>query len=378
MDKPDLYETLGVLRGASSDEIKKAYRRKARELHPDQNQDNPDAEAKFKSVNEAYDILKDPKKRDLYDQFGNAIFEAGGGRGAEPNMSAFSDIFDDLFGDFMGGGRRRGQRGRSNRGSDLRYDLTLNLEESFEGVERQITVPGSVACEECNGRGTEGGADPGTCPTCSGAGKVRAQQGFFTLERTCPTCGGAGEFIRDPCGSCAGAGRVRKDQSLRIDIPKGVETGSRIRVQGRGEAGMRGGQPGDLFLFVTVRQHPDFQRDGHDLYHVTSVPMAKAALGCEVRVPTIDGRMVKLRVPPGMQSGRRMRVSRRGMPIVNRSHGNPERGDMIVELRVETPTDLTSEQRQLLERFDELSNRPAEKEGTIGDRVKGFWDDLKS
>ena len=375
MEKRDFYETLGVPRGASGEEIKKAYRRKARELHPDQNKDNPEAESHFKTVNEAYEVLKDPQKKELYDQFGHSAFEGGGPSGSANFSSAFSDVFEDLFGDFMGAGRRQGRRGQGNRGSDLRYDISLDLEEAFTGVRRRITVPGSVSCDSCHGRGTEGGADPSTCPTCSGAGKVRAQQGFFTMERTCPTCSGAGQVIRNPCSHCAGAGRIRKDQSLDVDIPKGVETGSRIRLGGRGEAGLRGGQSGDLYIFVNVRKHKAFERDGNDLHYVANVSMPQAALGCDVQIPTIDGGVSKVRIPAGSQPGKRLRLSRKGMPSLR--DRNSTRGDMYISLDVETPTDLSPEQRRLLERFEELSLPKDAKDGSLGEKVKGFFDDLK-
>ena len=376
MEKGDYYETLGVSRGASGDEIKKAYRRKARKLHPDQNKDSPDAEARFKLVNEAYDVLKDPQKKELYDQFGHSAFEGGGGpSGSAHFSSAFSDVFEDLFGDFMGGGRRQGSRGQSNRGSDLRYDVGLNLEEAFTGVRKRITVPSSVSCESCHGRGTEGGTEPSVCPTCSGAGKVRTQQGFFTLERTCPTCNGAGRIIRSPCSHCAGAGRVRKDQSIDVEIPKGVETGSRIRLSGRGEAGLRGGQAGDLYIFVNVKEHRDFERVGNDLYHVARVSMPKAALGCEIKIPTIDGGVASVRIPAGSQPGKRLRMSRKGMPVLRDK--NSARGDMYITLDVETPTDLTAEQRSLLEQFDALLDNGHPRDGSLGEKVRGFWDDLK-
>ena len=375
MEKRDFYETLGVPRGASGDEIKKAYRRKARELHPDQNKDNPEAESHFKSVNEAYDVLKDPQKKELYDQFGHSAFEGGGPSGSANFSSAFSDVFEDFFGDLMGGGRRQGRRGQGNRGSDLRYDVGLELEEAFTGVRKRITVPGSISCESCNGMGTEGGSAPSTCPTCSGAGKVRAQQGFFTMERTCPTCSGAGQVIRNPCPHCAGAGRVRKDQSLDVDIPKGVETGSRIRLSARGEAGLRGGQNGDLYIFVNVRNHEAFERSGDDIHHVARVSMPQAALGCDIQIPTIDGGVSKVRIPAGSQPGKRLRLSRKGMPSLR--DRNSTRGDMYVTLSVETPTDLSAEQKKLLERFEELSQYKHAKDGSLGEKVKGLWDDLK-
>ncbi|HDR29359.1 molecular chaperone DnaJ, partial [Rhodovulum sp.] len=277
MAKRDFYEVLGIARGASADEIKKAYRTKAKELHPDRNADNPKAEAQFKEVNEAYETLKDPDKKAAYDRFGHAAFEGGmGGPRGGPGFgggdfaSAFSNVFDDLFGDFMGGGGRQ----RATRGSDLRYNLRITLEDAFRGLQKTINVPSSVTCDACSGTGAVGGAEPATCPTCSGMGKVRAQQGFFTVERTCPTCGGMGRIIKNPCKSCGGAGRVERERALSVNIPAGVETGTRIRLAGEGEAGLRGGPPGDLYIFIEVADHPLFERDGMTLFCRVPVSMA--------------------------------------------------------------------------------------------------------
>jgi molecular chaperone DnaJ len=262
MAKRDYYEVLGVERGASGEEIKKAFRKKAKELHPDRNADNPDAEAQFKEVNEAYDVLKDGDKKAAYDRFGHAAFDGGmaggaraggfgGAQGQGDFASAFSDVFEDLFGDFMGGQQRGGgRRGRASRGSDLRYNLKISLEDAYSGLQKQINVPTAVACGSCSGTGSEGGSEPVTCPTCSGMGKVRAQQGFFTVERTCPTCSGVGQIVKNPCKTCGGAGRVQKDRALNVNIPAGVETGTRIRLSGEGEAGLRGGPAGDLYIFI--------------------------------------------------------------------------------------------------------------------------------
>ena len=299
MSKRDYYDVLGVAKGASADEIKKGFRKKAKELHPDRNSDNPDAEAQFKEANEAYDVLKDAEKKAAYDRFGHAAFEngmgGGGPRGGGQGFgggdfsSAFSDVFDDLFGDFMGGQRGGGGRQRASRGADLRYNLRVSLEEAFGGLHKTIKVPTSVSCTACEGTGAEGGVEPTTCPTCSGMGKVRAQQGFFTVERTCPTCSGLGQIIKNPCKSCHGHGRVEKDRSLSVNIPAGVETGTRIRLAGEGEAGLRGGPPGALYIFVEVSQHALFERDGNNLYCRVPVSMAKAGLGGSIEVPTIDG-----------------------------------------------------------------------------------------
>jgi molecular chaperone DnaJ len=378
MAKRDYYEILGVTRGASAEEIKKAYRTKAKELHPDRNQHSPEAESRFKEVNEAYDVLKDDTRKAAYDRFGHAAFEGGGPRGGGPGhgdfSSAFSDVFEDLFGDFMGGrGGAAGGRARATRGSDLRYNLRVTLEEAYQGSQKTISVPTAVACTTCNGTGAEGGAEPVTCPTCSGMGKVRASQGFFTVERTCPTCNGTGRLIKNPCKVCHGAGRVEKERSLSVNIPAGVETGTRIRLAGEGEAGLRGGPAGDLYIFIEVREHAIFQRDGLHLYCRVPVSMTTAALGGEVEVPTIEGGRSRVKVPAGAQTGKQMRLRGKGMPAL-RGTGF---GDMLIELAVETPVNLTARQRELLEEFERLSedNNP---EGTsFFSKVKGFWDSMK-
>jgi molecular chaperone DnaJ len=380
--KRDYYDTLGIARGASADEIKKAYRQKAKELHPDRNQDNPNAEAQFKDVNEAYEVLKDDQKRAAYDRFGHGAFENGmGGGGGQRGgfaqgdfASAFSDVFEDLFGDFMGGrGGGGGGRARAQRGSDLRYNLRVTLEEAYKGVQKTINVPTSVACDICKGTGAEGGAEPVTCPTCSGMGKVRAQQGFFTVERTCPTCNGAGQIVKNPCKVCAGHGRVEKERSLSVNIPAGVETGTRIRLAGEGEAGLRGGPTGDLYIFIEVKDHPIFQRDGVNLYCRVPISFATAALGGEVEVPTIDGGMSRVKVPAGSQTGKQMRLRAKGMPAL-RGSGS---GDMLIEMSVETPVNLTSRQKELLREFEGLSEENNPEGKTFFSKVKGFWDGMK-
>jgi molecular chaperone DnaJ len=377
MAKRDYYETLGVARGANADEIKKAYRQKAKELHPDRNSDNPKAEAQFKEANEAYEVLKDADKKAAYDRFGHAAFEGGMGAGARPGngdfASAFSDVFDDLFGDFMGGRGAGGGRSRAQRGNDLRYNLRIKLEEAFAGMQKTITVPTAVGCGSCNGTGAEGGSEPQTCPTCSGMGKVRAQQGFFTVERTCPTCSGIGQTIKNPCRTCHGAGRVEKEKSLSVNIPAGVETGTRIRLAGEGEAGMRGGPTGDLYIFIEVAQHELFERDGLNLYCRVPVSIAAAALGGEIEVPTIDGGRSRVRIPEGSQSGRQMRLRSKGMPAL-RGGGA---GDMMIELSVETPVNLTSRQREILKEFDKLSTENNPQGSSFFKTVKGFWDGMK-
>ena len=381
MAKRDYYDILGVTKGASAEEIKKAYRQKAKELHPDRNQDNPDAEAQFKEANEAYEVLKDADKKAAYDRFGHAAFEGGMGGGGGPRggaypggdfASAFSDVFDDLFGDFMGRGGAGGRQ-RATRGSDLRYNLRISLEEAYKGLQKTIKVPTSVTCDVCHGSGSEAGAEPTTCPTCSGMGKVRAQQGFFTVERTCPTCGGLGQIIKNPCKSCAGAGRVQKDRALSVNIPAGVETGTRIRLSGEGEAGLRGGPPGDLYIFIEVKEHPIFQRDGVNLQCRVPVSMTTAVLGGEIDVPNIDGGRARVKVPAGAQSGKQMRLRGKGMPALR----GGAVGDMVIELAVETPVNLTSRQKELLREFEKLSENNNPEGSSFFGKVKSFWDGMK-
>ncbi|MEM6441837.1 MAG: molecular chaperone DnaJ [Pseudomonadota bacterium] len=384
MAKDDFYEVLGLKRGASDDEIKKAYRAKAKVLHPDRNPDDPQAEAKFKVVNEAYDILKDPQKKAAYDQFGHAAFDGGGpgaggfrpGAGGQGDFgSAFSDVFEDLFGEFMGGGRGRGgarARGGAARGSDLRYNLRVTLDDAFNGKAETLTIPTSVKCEACNGTGAADGAQPITCPTCSGMGKVRAQQGFFTIERTCPTCGGRGTVIKDPCPVCGGTGRVQKDRRLNVNIPAGVETGTRIRLAGEGEAGVAGGPAGDLYIFIEVAEHPIFEREGADLRCVIPVPMTTAALGGEIEAPLIDGGRSRVKVPAGVQSGKQLRLREKGMPALR----GGRRGDLYLELEVETPVNLTARQKELLREFEEASKDNSPSTSDFFAKVRSFWDDM--
>lgn len=384
MSKRDYYEVLGLSKGASADEIKKAYRKKAKELHPDRNKDNPNSEKAFKEAGEAYDVLKDPEKKAAYDRFGHAAFDGGMGGGPRPGgmgggagqgdfASAFSDVFDDLFGDFMGG-QRGGGRQRASRGSDLRYNLRVTLEEAYTGLQKTINVPSSVTCDACSGSGAEGGAEPTSCPTCSGMGKVRAQQGFFTVERTCPTCSGLGQIIKNPCKTCHGHGRVERDRSLSVNIPAGVETGTRIRLAGEGEAGMRGGPAGDLYIFIEVSPHELFQREDKNLFCRVPVSVSTAALGGDIEVPTIDGGRSRVKIPEGSQTGRQMRLRNKGMPSLR----GGAHGDMFIELAVETPVNLTSRQKELLREFAGLSedNNPESK--SFFSSVKSFWDSMKS
>ncbi|KAA2315400.1 molecular chaperone DnaJ [Pseudooceanicola sediminis] len=381
MAKRDYYDVLGLQKGAAADEIKKAYRSKAKELHPDRNSDNPKAEDQFKEVNEAYEVLKDAEKKAAYDRYGHAAFEGGMGGGQRPGAggagqgdfaSAFSDVFDDLFGDFMGG-RQPGGRQRATRGADLRYNMRITLEEAYSGLQKSIKVPTAVTCTKCEGSGAEGGGEPTTCPTCAGMGKVRAQQGFFTVERTCPTCSGMGQIIKNPCSVCHGQGRVERDRALSVNIPAGVETGTRIRLGGEGEAGMRGGPSGDLYIFIEVAKHAIFEREGNNLFCRVPVSMTTAALSGDIEVPTIDGGRSRVKIPEGSQSGRQMRLRSKGMPAL-RGGGY---GDMFIEMAVETPVNLTGRQKELLREFEDLSeeNNP-ESEGFFRS-VKNFWDSMK-
>ena len=375
MSKRDYYDVLGVPKGSEQEALKKAYRSKAKELHPDRNSDNPNAEAQFKEVNEAYEVLKDADKKAAYDRYGHAAFEGGGGGqgfgGGGDFSSAFSDVFDDLFGDFMGGGR--GGRQQQSRGSDLRYNLSISLAEAFAGLQKTINVPSAVSCGSCNGSGAAGGSSPTTCPTCSGLGKVRATQGFFTVERGCPTCSGVGQIIKNPCSSCGGQGTQKKDRALNVNVPPGVETGTRIRLSGEGETGPRGGVSGDLYIFIEVSKHKIFERDGLNLFCRVPVSMAKASLGGEVEVPTIDGGRSRVRIPAGSQSGRQMRLKGKGMPAIK----TIQKVDMFIEMAVETPVNLTARQKELLQEFEELSEDNNPETNSFFSSVKTFWESMK-
>ena len=374
MSKRDYYEVLGVAREASDAELKAAYRKLAMQHHPDRNPGDNDCEHKFKELNEAYDVLKDGDKRAAYDRFGHAAFEQGGGGG--PGFGAdfahtFSDIFEDLFG--MGGRRGGGREQGRERGSDLRYNMEIGLEEAFAGKTAQIRIPTSVACEVCSGTGAKAGTKPKACATCGGAGKIRHAQGFFTLERTCPACQGRGQVIDDPCPSCAGAGRVTRERMLSVNIPAGVEDGTRIRLAGEGEAGLRGGPPGDLYIFLSLAPHEFFQRDGADLHCRVPISMATAALGGEFEVPAIDGSKARVKVPGGTQTGRRFRLTAKGMPVLR----SKQTGDMYVQVAVETPQNLTKRQRELLTEFEKLSSEDTQPESAgFFSRVKEFLDGL--
>jgi molecular chaperone DnaJ len=383
MAKRDYYETLGVTRSANEQDLKSAYRKLAKEFHPDRNAGDKTAEKKFKEINEAYEALKDPQKRAAYDQFGHAAFEGGmggrpGGQGFGPDFAtSMSDIFDDLFGEFMGGrrgapgagGQRRGT-GRE-RGADLRYNLDITLNEAFTGKTAEIIVPSSVSCETCSGTGAKAGSKPKTCATCGGHGKVRASQGFFTIERTCPTCQGRGEIIDDPCTACQGAGRVIKERKLSVNIPAGVEDGTRIRLAGEGEAGLRGGPNGDLYIFLSITPHTFFQRDGADIFCKVPISMTTAALGGQIEVPTLEGTTTRVRVPEGSESGKQFRLKGKGMPVLR----SKVTGDMYIQVEVETPKNLTRRQRELLEEFEKESHRETSPESAgFFSRVKDFFE----
>jgi molecular chaperone DnaJ len=355
----DYYELLEVSRTASADDIKKAFRKLAMQHHPDRNQGDKEAEKKFKLVNHAYDILKDPEKRAAYDRYGAAAFEGGAGPGGPQGQGFdFGSVFGDIFEDMFGGGRGRGGR-PDTRGQDLRFNLDITLEQAYGGTEATVRVPSSVSCEVCHGSGAEAGSKPQTCPTCQGRGRLRAQQGFFTVERTCHTCNGAGQTIDKPCRNCAGQGRVRRDKTLKVNIPAGVEDGTRIRLSGEGEAGTRGGPAGDLYVFLSVRRHQLFEREGADIHCRVPISMVQVTLGGNIEVPTLDGKMARINIPAGTQSGHQFRLRAKGMPVVRSS----QRGDMYIEINVETPTNLTPKQKELLKEFEKAGKTSPESEG---------------
>jgi len=374
MAKADFYETLGVARSADEATLKSAYRKLAMKYHPDRNPGDAEAEVKFKEIGEAYETLKDPQKRAAYDRFGHAAFEnggMGGGFGAA-GATGFADIFEDIFGEMMGGGRGRRSGGRE-RGADLRYNMEITLEEAFAGKTAQLRVPTSISCDECDATGAKKGSSPAQCPTCSGTGRVRAASGFFSIERTCPQCQGRGEIITDPCPKCSGAGRVREERSLSVNIPAGIEDGTRIRLAGEGEAGMRGGVPGDLYIFLSVKPHEFFQREGADLYCTVPISMTTAALGGSFEVATLDGSQTRVKVPEGTQNGKQFRLKGKGMPVLRQ----PSVGDLYIQIAVETPQKLTKRQRELLQEFETLSSKENSPESSgFFSRMKDFFDSL--
>lgn len=369
MAKRCYYEILGLARSASEQDLKSSYRKLAKDCHPDANGGDKDAEHKFKELSEAYEVLKDPQKRAAYDHMGHAAFEGPGrGHGFGPDFaSSMSDIFDDLFGEFMGGRRGRQRSGGRERGADLRYNMDITLPEAYAGKTAQIRVPTSVTCTICTGTGAKTGTRPATCTTCAGHGKVRATQGFFTIERTCPACQGRGEIINDPCDACTGSGRVVKERTLSVNIPAGVEDGTKIRLAGEGEAGMRGGPAGDLYIFLSIKPHEFFQRDGADIFCRVPISMTTAALGGQIDVPTIDGEKTRVKVPEGSESGKQFRLKGKGMPVLR----SKVTGDMYIQVEVETPKNLTRKQRELLESFERESN------GETSPHSAGFFTKVK-
>ena len=370
--KADFYETLGVQKSADEKELKSAFRKLAMQFHPDRNPGDAACEHKFKEINEAYETLKDPQKRAAYDRFGHAAFENGGMNGAGAGFGAggFADIFEDIFGEMMGGGRRRSSGGRE-RGADLRCNMEISLEEAFAGKTAQIRVPTSLSCTDCSGTGAKPGTQPVTCSMCHGHGKVRASQGFFSIERTCPQCQGRGQTIKDPCPKCAGQGRVTEERSLSVNIPAGIEDGTRIRLAGEGEAGLRGGPTGDLYIFLAIKPHEFFQRDGADLYCKVPISMTTAALGGSFEVATLDGSQTRVKVPEGTQNGRQFRLKGKGMPVLRQT----QIGDLYIQTAVETPQSLTRRQRELLEEFEQLSSKENSPQSSgFFTRMKDFFE----
>jgi len=375
MAKRCYYEALSVERTANDGDIKAAFRKQAMQCHPDRNPGDKDAEVKFKEINEAYEVLKDPDKRAAYDRYGHAAFEHGMGGSATGFGADFGTTFSDLFEGIFGMSSGRGRGSGRERGADLRYNMEISLQDAYGGKNAQVRIPTSVTCEVCSGSGAKPGTKPKTCSMCGGQGRVRHAQGFFTLERTCPNCQGRGQAIDSPCPSCAGSGRVTRERTLAVNIPAGVEDGTRIRLAGEGEAGVRGGGAGDLYIFLSIGSHPFFQREGADLHCRVPVSMVMAAMGGECEVPTIDGGKTRVKVPEGSQSGRRFRLQGKGMPVLRARQS----GDMYVQVMVETPQNLTKKQRELLAEFDRLSSTATQPEssGFLG-KVKEFLDALGS
>ena len=373
MAKADYYDILGVDREVDEKALKSAFRKQAMKWHPDRNPNDPDAEAKFKEIGEAYEALKDPQKRAAYDRFGHAAFEQGGGDGPFGGFrqGGMGDIFEDIFGEMMGG-RGRSSGGRA-RGADLRYNMEITLEEAYEGKTAEVDVPTSITCDTCDGSGAKPGSSPSMCATCGGQGQVRTNQGFFSIQRTCPTCQGRGEVITDPCGKCSGSGRVEQVKTLSVNVPAGIEDGTRIRLAGEGEAGARGGPPGDLYIFLSIAPHEFFQRDGADIYCRVPISMTTAALGGQFEVGTIEGSNARVKVPEGTQNGKQFRLRGKGMPVLRSS----QVGDMYIQVAIETPTNLTRRQRELLTEFEKESGEHNSPESAgFFERMKGFFEDL--
>ncbi|MBW6522958.1 molecular chaperone DnaJ [Sphingomonas sp. RHCKR47] len=362
----DYYELLECERTADAATIKSSYRKLAMKYHPDKNAGCKDSEAKFKAVSEAYDCLKDPQKRAAYDRFGHAAFQQGGGGAGPQDFGGFSDIFESVFGEFMGGRQQGGRQQR--RGADLRYDMEITLEEAYHGKQTDITVDISVACDTCHGSGAKPGTHAHQCKTCAGHGKVRAQQGFFVVERACPACHGSGEVIDTPCSDCRGEGRVEQTKTLSVNVPPGVDEGTRVRLTGEGEAGARGAPPGDLYIFLHVKRHNLFEREGTTLFAHAPISFTTASLGGTMSIPGLDGRTHEIRIPAGIQSGKQLRQRGAGMPVLQgRGHG-----DLVIQIDVETPTKLSTRQRELLELFRETET------GEECPQSQGFFSRLKS
>ena len=378
MAKADYYQTLGVGKNASKEEIKSSYRKLAMKHHPDKNPGDAASEAKFKEASEAYQVLSDSQKKSNYDQFGHAAFENGGGSGGGFgdfggfDSGSFSNIFDDFFGDFSGGGRRR-PSSRSKRGSDLKINIEVTLEEAYQGKKQTFDVPTSEKCSGCSGSGAAAGSKSTTCDTCGGHGQVRAQQGFFTVQQTCPDCGGEGKSISNPCKVCRGSGTNRINKTLSIQIPKGVDDGTQMRLAGKGEAGPRGGTQGDLYVYISLKKHPIFKREEENLYFELPVSMADAALGAAIEIPTIDGSRSKVKIPSGTQTGKQLRLKDKGMPLL-RGDGF---GDLYLQIKVEVPINLNKDQKILLEKFKELEDSKNNPENeSFFKKAKSFWGNL--
>ena len=376
MTKRDYYDVLGINKSASPDQIKSAYRKLAVKHHPDKNKGDKAAEEKFKEASEAYHVLSDEKRKTNYDQFGHAAFQGGGGQGGFGNFdfsSSFSDIFEDFFGessDFGFGGSRQSRRRSNNRGNDLRYDISIDLYSAFCGTEKKINYTTSKKCKTCSGSGAKPGSKPSACSYCSGQGKIRTSQGFFTIQQTCPECGGEGEKITSPCNNCGGVGKTQSNETIQVKIPKGVDDGTRIRLTGKGEAGIKGGVSGDLYLFVNVETHNIFKRSDENLYYELPISIADAALGSTVEVPSIDGGKTKIKIPAGTQSGKQLRLKEKGMPILKRN----VYGDLYIRVFTEVPTSLTKRQKELLSEFKSLEDtksNPLIK--SFFDKAKKFW-----
>ena len=376
MSKRDYYEVLGINNSADEAQIKSAYRKLAMKYHPDRNKGNAESEAKFKEASEAYSILYDKEKRQAYDQFGHAAVDGSGGQGGggfDFSSSQFSDIFEDFFGgggsSFFGGGS--GRRKTNNRGSDLRYDIAINLDEAYMGKKLKVKIPTQIKCADCSGSGSAKGSNPTTCNVCNGVGQVRSQQGFFSVQQTCPQCQGSGSMISNPCKPCRGSGRTEKTKSLMVTIPKGVDDGSRIRLTGEGEAGSNGGQQGDLYIFVNVNEHEIFSREENNLFAEIPFSMIDATIGGTVEIPTIDGGKARLKIPEGTQTGDQFRLRSKGMPNVR----NGSIGDLYVQAKVETPVNLNKKQIEILKSFRELSNEnDSPLKNNFFKKAKKLWD----